>query len=97
MCIHRRGLHKCVYTKGAYINVYTQTGPIGWLRLVGFLKSYVFFAKEPYKRDYTTVYVVLLRIYTSALHKLFIYSRGLHHCVYIRGANIHVYTQTGPT
>jgi len=25
---------------------------MGWLRLVGCLKSYVSFAKEPYKRDY---------------------------------------------
>jgi len=25
---------------------------MGWLRLVGSLKLYVFFAKEPYKRDY---------------------------------------------
>jgi len=24
---------------------------MGWLRLVGFLKLYVFFAKEPYKTD----------------------------------------------
>ena len=24
---------------------------MGWLRLVGSLKTYVFFAKEPYKRD----------------------------------------------
>jgi len=27
-------------------------GVMGWLRLVGALKLYVSFAKEPYKRDY---------------------------------------------
>jgi len=30
----------------------TDTGGMGWLRLVGSLKLNVSFAKEPYKRDY---------------------------------------------
>jgi len=30
----------------------TQYSKMGWLRLVGSLQLYVFFAKEPYKRDY---------------------------------------------
>jgi len=30
----------------------SRVGPIGWLRLVGSLKTKVSFAKEPYKRDY---------------------------------------------
>jgi len=58
-------VHKCAYT---YIPVYTyihkhvciyvyaysssSTRSMGWLRLVGSLKLYVSFAKEPCKRDY---------------------------------------------
>jgi len=40
---HKSALQMCVYV---YMGM-------GWLRLVGFLKWQVSFAKEPYKRDYT--------------------------------------------
>ena len=33
-------------------HVVTPPAPMRWLRLLGFLKLQVFFAKEPYKRDY---------------------------------------------
>jgi len=51
-------IYTCMYTcirkhtnKQVYIWTYMHTF-MGWLRLVGSLKLHVFFAKEPYKRDY---------------------------------------------
>ena len=35
-----------------YIKDEAEYAAMGWLRLVGSLKSYFFFAKEPYKKDY---------------------------------------------
>ena len=32
-------------------DIFVATTSMGWLRLVGFLKLYAFFAEEPYKRD----------------------------------------------
>jgi len=62
ICIH---IDLCLYTyvsihtfKPVYTYIYmtcTHTLvhlPMGWLRLVGSLKLYVSFAKEPHKRDY---------------------------------------------
>jgi len=40
----------CVWHDGLY-NESTYIRYMGWLRLVGSLKSWVSFAKEPYKRD----------------------------------------------
>jgi len=42
-----------IYTNSIFHqHILTLTCTMGWLRLVGSLKSYVSFAKEPYKRDY---------------------------------------------
>ena len=46
---------------------------VGWLRLVGSIKLWVSFAKEPYKRDYIlqkrpVILSILLTIATSYLH-----------------------------
>jgi len=57
------GVVDSVHAKGTYSQtrenvyhrrqIYFGCSGIGWLQLVGSLKLYVSFAKEPYKRDYT--------------------------------------------
>jgi len=47
--------------------------PMGWLRLVGLIKSYVSFAKEPYKREYILpkrrmISSILLTVATPCIH-----------------------------
>ena len=51
-CIQSIGVHTftemCTYM-GIHIHNYLHLSPMGWLRLVGSLKLYAFFAREPYK------------------------------------------------
>jgi len=54
--LFHRNIHQTVegqLDKGIVIANMTRSveGSMGWLRLVGFLKSHVSFAKEPCKRD----------------------------------------------
>jgi len=45
-------MYTCAFTRNVYIQAVSESTCImGWLRLVGFLKVYVSFAKEPYQRD----------------------------------------------
>jgi len=47
-----RYIHICTHTVPPIYTLYAHTHMhMGWLRLVGSLKLYVTFAKEPYKRD----------------------------------------------
>jgi len=66
MCIH---VYTYIYT---YVHI-SQTlariviGHVGWLRLVGSVKLYVSFAKEPYKRDiYIHTYIQMYIFLTLA-------------------------------
>ena len=46
-------IHETIFIhKSLCIAKWTRHSDMRWLRLVGSLKSYVSFAKEPYKRDY---------------------------------------------
>jgi len=44
---------------------------MGWLRFVGSLKTYVSFAKEPYKRDYILQKRPILETYTMSIELTF--------------------------
>jgi len=51
ICVYMIHLHSHM-TVHAYVYMTFRNADMGWLRLVGSLKLYVSFAKEPYNRDY---------------------------------------------
>jgi len=82
-CTH---IHTCTYQRVPVDPdiMSTHTHLMGWLRLVGFLKLLISFAKEPYKRDYILQkrLIILRSLLIVATPYVYI-CRSRYRCVYM--------------
>jgi len=90
-------IHITIFKKIKHINIYTSLRVnMGWLRLVGSLKLWVSFVKEPYKRDYVLqkrpiILRSLIIVATPYVYPHTCVSKYIHVYAYIYIGMIYIY------